>query len=123
MDTDYYNQFSFQSRLAETLEILHVYRNMTLNILYLGQRNLLLGLIPCSEEAYDGHGWPHQDQTKHIPVKHMAKRWMRAGNARYLYIFFSIAQKEPPEKIAKTRCNESESSPAKKRLKVLTRNK
>jgi hypothetical protein len=37
--------------------------------------------------------------------------------------FFSIAQKEPPEKIAKTRCKESESLPAKKRLKVLTRNK
>jgi len=35
----------------------------------------------------------------------------------------SIAQKEPPEKIAKTRCKESESLPAKKRLKVLTRNK
>ena len=43
--------------------------------------HLLLYLIQCSEEPFGGHGWPHQNQTKHIPVKHMAKRCMRTGNA------------------------------------------
>ena len=31
--------------------------------------HLLLYLIQCCEESFGGHGWPRQNQTKHIPVK------------------------------------------------------